>query len=403
MIGRRGILACITIALVCMLSWSADAGGSSVLGGATQGSGDGGRVVAEVARKDAHQTTGARSQITVLDTGAEVHFPTTLIFKLEAESEQEIVDARVLYRVERMNYADVTSEAWADVSPSTHIETSWTWDMRRSSLPPNAVVRYRWSIADAAGNREESAEKTVTFRDGRYEWERMTEGRINLFWYRGGDAFAGELMDVCQQGLSRLVEDMGVSPEGEIDIYIYASSGDLQGAMIFPQEWTGGAAFTEFGTIAIGIAPDKLAWGKRAVVHELTHLVVHQATFNPYSGLPKWLDEGLAMYNEGELGAGFASRLEKAVEEGGLISVRTLCSPFSAHPEGAYLAYAESYSLVEYLLSEHGHDSMLELLDVFETGSSYDGALEEVYGFDIEGLDRRWREYVEGAVGVETA
>ena len=177
-----------------------------------------------------------------------------------------------------------------------------------------------------------------------------------------------------------------------IRIYIYASAGDLQGAMIFPREWTGGVAFTEFGTIAIGISPNQLDWGKKALVHELTHLVVHQATFSPYGELPTWLDEGLAMYNEGELDPYFRAYLGKAISEGKLISVRSLCSPFSAEPEKAYLSYAQSYSLVEYLLRNYGENKMLNLLTLFKEGDTYDGALTQVYGFDIDGLDSHWRE-----------
>jgi len=37
---------------------------------------------------------------------------------------------------------------------------------------------------------------------------------------------------------------------------------------------------------------------------------------------------------------------------------------------------------------------MLELLNTFKQGSSYDGALEKVYGFDTGGLDALWRDYV---------
>jgi MYXO-CTERM domain-containing protein len=34
---------------------------------------------------------------------------------------------------------------------------------------------------------------------------------------------------------------------------------------------------------------------------------------------------------------------------------------------------------------------MLDLLTIFKQGSTYDEALTEVYGFDIDGLDARWR------------
>jgi hypothetical protein len=37
---------------------------------------------------------------------------------------------------------------------------------------------------------------------------------------------------------------------------------------------------------------------------------------------------------------------------------------------------------------------MLELLNTFKQGSSYDGALEQVYGFNMDGLDKMWREYI---------
>ncbi len=37
---------------------------------------------------------------------------------------------------------------------------------------------------------------------------------------------------------------------------------------------------------------------------------------------------------------------------------------------------------------------MLELLLTFRQGSSYDGALEKVYGFDMDALDTLWQDYV---------
>jgi len=338
----------------------------------------------------------AGDDITVIDSDVDVNFPSRAVFTLEAESYVDIVDVRLYYQVDRMNYAEVISEGGADFTPASRIEAKWAWDMRNSSLPPGAEVTYWWMIEDADGNRVETSPAIMRFDDGRYSWQSLTGtapqgGELTLFWCEGSDSFARELMDVCEEGLARLTQDIGTYQERPIKIYIYASTSDLKGAMIFPQEWTGGVAFTAFGIIAIGIPPSNLDWGKGALVHELTHLVVHQATFSPYGQLPIWLDEGLAMYNEGELDPVFRSYMEEAILEGELISVRSLCSPFSAETEKARLSYAQSYSLVEYLLDNYGQDNMLELLAILKQGSTYDEALTEVYGFDIDGLDARWR------------
>ena len=337
----------------------------------------------------------AEDEINILTSEVEVHFPNELVFFLEAESSADIVDARLHYHVDKMNYARVTSEAWTDFVPASKIETRWRWDMRQASLPPGSEVTYWWTVEDAAGNRIETSPQVIHFDDNRHSWQSLTRGILTLFWYEGDEAFARELMDTCEEGLTRLTEGIGTYPEKPINVYVYASANDLRGSMIFPQEWTGGVAFIYFGTIAIGISPGNLDWGKSALVHELTHLVVHQAVFSSYGQLPIWLDEGLAMNNEGELQPYLRSYLDRAVSDDLLISVRSLCSPFSADPEKAYLSYAESYSLVEYLLDNYGDEKMLDLLTIFKQGSTYDEALTTVYGFDIDGLDRRWRESLE--------
>ena len=338
----------------------------------------------------------AADSIVVIDMGVDVDFPNQAVFTIEAESYIDIVDVRLYYQVDRMNYAEVVSEGWADFTPASMVEASWAWDMRNSSLPPGAEVLYWWMVEDADGNRLETSPEVMHFDDERYSWHSLNSSvplssEIWLFWYEGDTAFAQELMDACGEGLTRSAQDIGTYPERPIKIYVYASTADLKGAMIFPQEWTGGVAFTAFSTIAIGISPSELDWGKRALVHELMHLVVHQATFSPYGQLPLWLDEGLAMYSEGELDPVLLSYLEEAISKDELISVRSLCSPFSAYPEKAGLSYAQSYSLVAYLLNNYGQDNMLDLLTVLKQGSTYDEALTEVYGFDIDGLDTLWR------------
>ena len=338
----------------------------------------------------------AETGIAVIASDVDVDFPSRAVFTVQAESYVDIVDVRLRYQVDRMNYAEVFSEGWADFTTSTRIEANWVWDMTNADLPPGSEVAYWWVIEDDDGNRIETSPETMHFDDSRFTWHSLTSSvgdgaGMTLSWYTGGDSFARELMNTCEEGLARLTQDIGAYPERPIKIYIYASASDLRGAMVYSQEWTGGVAFTDFGIIAISIPPSQLEWGERALVHELTHLVVHQATFSPYGQLPLWLDEGLATYSEGELDPDLRSSLNRAISEGTLISVRSLCSPFSAYADKARLSYAQSYSLVEYLLDNYGQDRMLDLLTLFKQGNTYDEALTEVYGFDIAGLDALWR------------
>jgi hypothetical protein len=331
----------------------------------------------------------------VLESTAEMDFPMNLSFSLAAASDTEITDIRLHYRVERMEHALITSEVSLDFVPASSVEETWVWDMRKTGgLPPGSSVVYWWTVADAGGSRIETEPAEILIEDNRYPWNTLTEGMVTLYWYRGDAGFAGEVMDAAQGALSRLAANTGAKLEKPVKLYLYASSQDLRGSMIFPQEWTGGVAFTRYGIIAIGIAPGSLDWGSRAIAHELTHLVVHQVTFNPYGGLPTWLDEGLAMLAEGELEPGFQNILEASVEENSLITVRSLASPFSAYAGDATLGYAQSYSVAAYLVDSYGQEKMFELLSTFRQGSGYDEALESVYGFDTDGLDALWREHI---------
>ena len=342
----------------------------------------------------------------VLDSSVEAEFPARLSFSLSAESDVSITDIRLHYAVDRQRFAQVSGEVYIEFVPAATVEARWTWDMRKTGgLPPGSSVEYWWTVKDANDNRVETAPVQVQFDDKRYSWHSLTEGKVTVYWYEGEQSFAEELMSATQQALARLAEDTGASLKKPVKIYIYANTQDLQGAMIFPHEWTGGVNFFEYSIIAIGIAPHELEWGKGAIAHELTHQVTYQVTTNPYNVLPRWLNEGLSMYAEGPLEPFLEAYLSLAINENSLISVRSLSSPFSAYGEEAYLSYAQSYSLVEFLISNYEQGKMLGLLTTFSEGSSYDGALEKVYGFDMDGLDTLWRDYVSQQyqkVGVKT-
>ncbi len=340
-------------------------------------------------------TLQAQDGITVSKNTVVVGFPSSIGFNLAAASDSEITDIRLHYTTNRKSFAQVTSEVYIDFASSNDVDIYWSLDMTQmGGLPPGITIDYWWTLTDADGNQLQTETVRINYDDNRHDWKSLVQGDITLYWYKGDQAFAAELMATAQAALVRLQEDTGAYLTQAIDFYIYASAEDLRASMINSSEWTGGVAFTRYNTISIGIASYNLAWGKRAIIHELAHMVTHQMTFNPYSDLPTWLNEGLSMYAEGELEALYQSVLRTAIAQGTLISVRGLSSPFSTFTTLSYQSYAQSYSLVDYLVSEYGQSKMFELLSTFKNGASNDGAFLSVYGFDLDGLNSLWRDYV---------
>ena len=339
-----------------------------------------------------HAAASPASEIS-LSSSVQVSFPNSITFDAKAQSDANITELRLHYIVDEQNYAKVVSESWPQFPPSTSVDTQWVWDMQESGgLPPGAQVEYWWTAQDAAGESAQTNISTVSFDDNRHNWQSITTGPVTLLWYNGNDLFANTLMTAAQQGLQRIQNNIGLTPQGHVLIYIYASAQDLQGALLFAQQWEGGVTFEGFDVIAIGVAPNQLSFGEQAVPHELTHWVVHQVTFNDYgAGLPTWLDEGLATYIQGATPE-YQTALNSAIQNNQLISVRSLSSPFSAITEQALLSYGESQSIVTFLIQTYGKDKMDQLLNVFQQGATYDDALKQVYGFDQDGLDALWRQ-----------
>jgi len=182
----------------------------------------------------------AQGGLKVLDSSAGATFPLELHFNLSAESDVNITDIRLHYTVDRESCADVTSEVYIEFEHDSTVDVQWSLDMRRvGGLPPGSSVEYWWTVEDTNGDKIETSPLRLEFEDNRYSWQSLTEDKVTIYWYEGEESFAGEIMSAAQQALARLAEDTGAYLKKPAMIYVYADSRDLQGAMIFPQEWTG--------------------------------------------------------------------------------------------------------------------------------------------------------------------
>jgi len=337
--------------------------------------------------------TRAQDTLEITHMTVSSDFPSAITFSLEASAATPITDIRLHYRVERDSYVRVVSEAKPVFVPTTRVTTSWKWDLRQSGgMPPGAVVEYWWTVRDASGDSISSAPEMFIFADTRFQWQQTVHENLTIYWYGGSAEGAQTLLSASLAGLAQLADKTGAHLARPVQIYVYANTNAMLGAMMFPQEWTGAAAYIDQATIIIGLSSD-WDWNEKTIVHELAHMISYQMTRGPYTNVPTWLSEGFSVYAEGEPDLYLTSTLVSALNDSVTLTVRSLSGPFSADPARSYLSYAQSYSLVEYLVTTYGQEQLLALLAVFAHGADYDVALQEVYSLDMDGLYDCWLEY----------
>ena len=120
-----------------------------------------------------------------------------------------------------------------------------------------------------------------------------------MHWYEGSDAFGARALQIGEDGIEKSAALLGVTEEQPVDFFIYADQTSFYDALgPSTRENVGGQADAEIRTLFALIPPSQIddAWVETVIPHELTHLVFDTAVHNPYHFPPRWLNEGLAVY-----------------------------------------------------------------------------------------------------------
>lgn len=319
-------------------------------------------------------------------------FPEEIVFSVVVESQDaEIVDLELSYSVTGNPY---TRSRWPSFTPGPRVQTTFRLDTQVEHYLPGSEFHYYWTATDAAGSVAESPEQVFVYEDDRFAWKECHTGRVAVFWYAGDEDFGRSVLTTASRALERLERDAGVQVKRQIRIYLYQDEDAFQ-AVLGPNspEWIGGQALPALDLIVAHL-PTSSAETEigRIIPHELSHVVLYQATHNPYSANPTWLEEGIAVHNEEELEIGFLLLVEEAAREDRLIPLRALSAAFPSDSDLALLSYAESLSAVEFILGEYGEEGLSALVDTFSDGETAEAGVQKALGITLEDLEEQWRE-----------
>jgi hypothetical protein len=339
--------------------------------------------------------------IVIISNEAEADFPESITFDLSARGDTSIESVELNYGIEVLSCAETTTRAVPeDFTPGKKIDVTWEWDMYQSGeIPVGTTVWWQWILTDERGEVLETEVEMLRFEDTLHSWKLAQSDSIDLYYYEGTADFAQYLVDTGESAIDQLDDMFGYRVEETIQVFIYANSEDMHDSTLYVSEWAGGYAMAEYRTLVAVVAPGEYDWGASVMTHELTHVVIGNLTFSCVSRVPRWLDEGLAVLIEGGREE-YDTALQRAIENDSLLSLRQIEGNFSGDDSTARLSYAQSESIIHFLIDRYGADSVMELLEAFKAGMGQDEAIDSVYGFDRDGLEAEWRESI-GAAPME--
>lgn len=282
-----------------------------------------------------------------------------------------------------------------NLEPSAPLAAEFSVDTHKDYIPPGTQISYYWLLGTVQGDIYETTSQQFTYQDTRYPFRELKNGFFTVRWFQGDANFGQAAMNRVTATVDRLSQLYKVKPDRQITLTIYPDSRTMFTALPpNTQEWVGGQAIPELGTIVLAISPGDTAELGRSIPHEISHQVIYQATRNPYNVTPKWLDEGLAVNNQDRIDGFLLEAFERARDQRTLFPLRVLNGSFPADSQLSFEAYGQSVQIVQYILKKYGDKGIEKILGSFKQGVSYDEAVQIGLGIGLDQLDREWKQSI---------
>jgi hypothetical protein len=275
----------------------------------------------------------------------------------------------------------------APVDPGVDGST-YVWQTSVDYLTPNTLVTYRWrAVVD--GEVVLSEPSTIRYQDDRpgLDWQSAQLGEATVHWYGGAEAQARRFGELTAVGVAQAEELLGTELAGPVDVFVYESQADFFGALgPGAREWTGAAAYSELRTIFMWLGGGSPAYLEQAMVHEVTHIVFHDATDNPFHEPARWLNEGVATWSESSNASGERPIVAAEASGGGLFSFDAITEQFPIGERGGRLSYAQGTTMVDLIVDRHGEGAIADIMAAYREGASDAEALEAGTGISADEL-----------------
>lgn len=224
--------------------------------------------------------------------------------------------------------------------------------------------------------------------EGNFGEQGSTHFNLRYQGEQSSPALRAEILRVLESDYDDLVRDLGAEPRESISVVLYTNEAYFD--VTRAPSWT--AALND-GRLRIPVQGLTSVSSELAHVlkHELTHSFVAQITHNR---CPTWLNEGLAMIEEGRTAAQYHPLFAKLYSAKKEVPLYVLSGSFMGMSDAqAQIAYAESLGAVEYIRDTYGLSDVERILERIGEGQSAESALRDTIHTGYEALEDDLAQY----------
>ena len=256
---------------------------------------------------------------------------------------------------------------------------------------------YQWRFTDSEGTNHLTPWRRVLTIDPSRPWRVESEPAIRVFWYDAEPEFGSRALADSVSAIELVEESLGLDFQRQLKVVIYPTFDELYEALgIVNESRIKGVWRAGYELIMLQSDPaDATLAG--VLTHEFAHAVLDQNLRNPWRDLPTWVHEGVATWIQAKADDDlpYERLLAAAHREDRLRSLRGLQGYLPIDRAGASLVYAQSYSMVKYLVDLYGVEDLRSMLQALSDGNTEDEALLAAYGIDANTLEFQWRAFLD--------
>jgi len=236
---------------------------------------------------------------------------------------------------------------------------------------------------------------------GEPKWNISKSTHFVVYYKNAPEDFINKLIRHAEDYYNAIADNLGLARfnfwlwDNRAEVYVYDDPNDYHASTGQPHWASGGTYITQK---IIKTYPGAGRFFETVLPHEIGHIIFREFVGFNNTAVPRWLDEGVAIYQEKNRSLNVNSYLRQVMSQGNFMDIFEL-SVFdvavSTDQKKVEIYYSESFSIVDYLIKQFGREKFVLFCQSLRDKSNLERSIASAYNFlNLKELDSVWQEYI---------